>query len=179
MKTWYEDISVLLESPFEWMFNPSFSAERNMNAMARFAIVWTVMAFLITRNGAVVVVGAIALFMLSGSHKKESPETQVSAVKYCQAPSHDNPMGNPTYSDWGTGKGKLPACPNELVSDQISKSLASQELTEQVYNMSGYGNANTHLAERTFYTVPNSGIPDARDDFSHSLYGSNIGRTYA
>eukprot|EP00966_Prymnesium_polylepis_P214416 4965570-Prymnesium_polylepis.2 len=62
----------------------------------------------------VFVILAVALILMRRPASYEDPivtENLAADSKiYCQSPSVNNPLANPTTADWGNGKPKLPAC---------------------------------------------------------------------
>tara|TARA_Y100000741_G_C18148649_1_gene516246 strand:+ start:104 stop:658 length:555 start_codon:yes stop_codon:yes gene_type:complete len=177
---WTAQPSVLLSQP-EFMYSLDFDANRNLNALARLVLIWVVVVVLMTRNLTVVVIGVMMLVLM----RRAGPPTpdpivlqsaDATSRTFCQGPTLNNPLANPTPSDWGNGEIKLPACPGPIVKDAINTALASQPITGPVYEVAGDG-PSTKLARRTFYSVPTSGVPDARDAFMHGLYGGNISRS--
>lgn len=180
---WSETPRILIEKPQEFIYSDAFDANRNLNALVRFAIYWALLSFIITRNSVVFVLLALALFLMRrNTVKSESiilDNVDASSSSFCQSPSADNPMSNPTPNDWGNGHPKLPACPNQLVEDEINHALDSQPITGPLHELGGGQDANTKLARRSFYSVPVSGVPDTKTAFVHGLFGSNIGRSYS
>ena len=178
MQVWSENPLVLLQSPLELVYSPHYSAVRNTNAMARFVIFWTVFSFAITKRYAIIFIGMLLLFFMRGT-SSTAPEglldTQdASNIKYCEAPSVNNPLGNPLLSDFGGGQ-KLPACPSSTVREEIRDALNSQPITGQIFD-SAHDDSSSRLARRQFYTVPSSTVPNERDAFTHALFGSNLDR---
>tara|TARA_B100001741_G_scaffold174625_1_gene143945 strand:- start:5842 stop:6405 length:564 start_codon:yes stop_codon:yes gene_type:complete len=179
---WSQNPTVLLQAPLEIMYSARYSDVRNLNAMARFVILWVLVSYFVSRRPIVIVLGLIALVLLSRasmstlSMPKLFDSHDASSRKFCQSPSIDNPMANPTPNDWGSGDVKLPACPTEVVKDNVTQALKSQPITGVGASDAPSLDSNAYLAERSFYSVPASGVPDSRENFIHALYGSNIGR---
>ena len=176
---WSERPSVLIEKP-EFFYSVDFDANRNLNAMARFVIIWMMIMVLMTRNFSFVVIGVVLLsLMRSGETRNHDVDLEggdSASREFCQGPTVNNPLANLTPADWGNGEMKLPACPDPIVKDSINTALASQPITGPVFQVAGDG-PSTKLARRTFYSVPTSGVPDSRDAFIHGLYGGNIDRS--
>ena len=179
---WSEAPGVLLESPLEFMYSKEVDSNRNVNAMVRFIIYWGILIYALTRHPVVFVICGIALLLA----RRPSSRVTVNPVLtddvsadsniYCQRPSHDNPFANPTPADYGNGETKLPACPSLSVKDDVSDALKSQPITGLVHRVGG-DSADLKLSQRTFYSIPSSGIPDGRDDFVNGLYGNNVARS--
>ena len=177
---WSEDPRILLESPFEFMYSERFDQNRNLNAMVRFVIYWSVIVYALTRHAAVFVVAVVALVLLRRPSLKVAPiitdNLSADSQVHCQSPSLNNPLANPTPADYGSGEAKLPACPTEHVKENIDHALSSQPITGPVHMIAGSDDSNSKMARRTFYSVPSSGVPDGRENFLNSLYGGNISR---
>lgn len=178
---WSENPIVLIESPAEFMYSGQFDKVRNINAMVRFSIYWSIIIYFMTGQPIVFVLLGVALILMRRPSVIEEPilteDTTADAKIYCQAPSVNNPLANPTPFDWGNGKPKLPACPTDNVKSDIRNALNSQPITGPIHAVAGE-DANSKLARRSFYSIPTSGVPDGRDEFVRGLYGANIGRPF-
>ena len=178
---WFESPSVLVESPTEFMYSEQFDKIRNLNAMVRFTIYWSVIIFFMTGQPIVFVSLVVALILMRRPATTEeaivTEDLTADAKIYCQSPSVNNPLANPTPADWGNGKPKLPACPTDNVKSSVRKALNSQPITGPIYASAGE-DANSKLARRSFYSVPTSSVPDGRDEFMRGLYGDNISRPF-
>lgn len=175
---WVSDPLILFQRPTEFVYNPVHSEVRNVNTMARFAILWSVVTYAVTRNRLVIFVGVLSLLLLSGTGGRKSYflDTQDATYrKNCQLPSKDNPLANPQPSDIGAGT-KMPACVSSNVKDKIAYALNNQEITSQVPTQSY--DSNAYLMDRNFHSVPASTVPSDREAFMNVLYGGNISRTY-
>ena len=178
---WSEHPTVLIESPAEFMYSEQFDKIRNLNAMVRFSIYWTIIIYFMTGQPIVFVILVVALIVMRRPAFTEETiitEDLTSDAKiYCQSPSVDNPLANPTPADWGNGKPKLPACPTDNVRSNIKEALNSQPITGPIYAAVGE-DVNSKLARRSFYSIPTSGVPDGRDEFIRGLYGDNVSRPF-
>jgi hypothetical protein len=178
---WSEHPTVLIESPAEFMYSEQFDKIRNLNAMVRFAIYWTIIIYFMTWQPIVFVILVVALIVMRRpvfTEETITTEDLTSDAKiYCQSPSVHNPLANPTPADWGNGKPKLPACPTDNVRSDIKEALNSQPITGPIYATAGE-DVNSKLARRSFYSIPTSGVPDDRDEFIRGLYGDNISRPF-
>jgi len=180
-KLWSEYPLVLVEAPTEFMYSDKFDKTRNLNAMVRFSVYWSLIIFFMTRQPIVFVVLVVALILMRRPSASEEPivtkDLTADSKVYCQSPSVDNPLANPTPADWGNGEPKLPACPTDNVKSSIKEALNSQPITGPIYAAAGE-DSNSKLARRNFYSIPTSGVPDGRDEFMRGLYGDNIGRPF-
>ena len=61
---WFESPSVLVESPTEFMYSEQFDKIRNLNAMVRFTIYWSVIIFFMTGQPIVFVSLVVALILM-------------------------------------------------------------------------------------------------------------------
>lgn len=179
-KLWSEEPRVLLETPFEFMYSVEFDQNRNLNAMVRFSIYWSILTFFMTRSPIVFVLLVCALVLMRRPAVRDdgviTADFAADSKIYCQSPSVNNPLANPNPSDWGNGKPKLPACPSDNVRSSVRSALNSQPITGPIYEVA-QDDANSKLARRSFYSIPTSGVPDSRNEFLYGLYGDNIGRS--
>jgi hypothetical protein len=178
---WSESPMILIENPLEFMYSESFDQNRNLNAMVRFTIYWSIFVYFLTGHPVVFVVLIVFLILMRRPAKIEVPiiteNMNADSNIYCQSPSINNPLANPNPSDWGNGGVKLPACPSDNVRSSVREALNSQEITGAVYKSVG-DDSNSKLARRAFYSIPTSGVPDGRDEFIKGLYGDNISRPF-
>ena len=178
---WSATPLVLIDRPLEFMYSDTFDANRNLNALVRLAIYWALLVYILTGAGVVFVILAVLLFLMRRPTVVDTPivthDLSSDSKIYCQSPSLNNPLANPSPSDWGNGHAKLPACPADNVRSEVRDALNAQPITGEVYRIAGE-DANSKLARRSFYSVPTSGVPDGRDAFVYGLYGNNIGRPF-
>lgn len=174
---WSEAPRILVEQPFDFMYSADFDPNRNLNAMVRFVIYWSVLIYALTRQPVVFAILVALLLLMRRPAFSAAPivteDLGADSKIYCQTPSRNNPLANPTHEDLGHGRSKLPACPSGDVKGEVRRVLRSQPITGDVYAAGGGEDANFRLAERSVYSIP----PDARDEYQRAVYGDNIGRS--
>ena len=179
---WSADPRVLLKAPMEFVFNHTYSEIRNVNAMARMIIYWSLLSLIVVRKPFVLVMGLLALLFLASQRPRVSPKyfhdsDEATALSYCQKPSKDNPMANALVSDYGNGM-KLPACVSSAVKDDIREQFKGHEITGPVYELAGM-DANSRASERQFHSMPVTTVANERAAFAHALYGTQLRRERA
>lgn len=154
------------------------------NAAARFVLLWGVCATAATTliSGrfayGLVLVTAVLLFMSSGEGPRARVgvprDAEVREMKMCEAPTATNPLANVLPVDMNR-PGKLPACPSDAVEDEITRSIASMPLSQQVADSVGV-TPNMHTGMRAFYSLPSTTVPNNVENFRNALIGPNVGR---
>lgn len=180
MPLWIDDIKILFEKP-SFLYSTDSSHVDNMNSLARSIFIIAVCLSLMKKFWlSIIVLLLLPITLMESSNKLDidaSDQTSL-MMKYCQVPSIENPMANPTPADWGNGI-KLPACPDSTpeVQERVKQELNSQEITSRVVETVGEIDS-MRLVDRTFYSVPSSTVPANRENFMNALYGDSIDRTY-
>ena len=102
---WSESPRVLMEKPLEFMYSEQFDDIRNLNALVRLAVYWSIIVYFMTGQPIVFVVLIVVLVLMRrpASHEEPIVTEHLSADSkiYCQSPSINNPLANPTPNDWG------------------------------------------------------------------------------
>lgn len=188
---WSDDPLVLIRAPLQLWPSAARSRTENANAVARLAIcAGLALAAALRKPLLLIPLAAILLvarlsMRTSAARAARRPGDAVVAADlhdalHCHAPSVANPMANPLPTDFGSGRPKLPACSADVpgVDAQIDRAMRAQAITRDVYELMPAADTNAKLATRTFFSVPASGVPDARHSFVHAVHGSNIDRSY-
>ena len=125
------------------------------------------------------IVGAVIL-AASGAHDARHnglavPSEQMAReLKFCEAPTKNNPLGNPMPTDFGT-EGKLPACPSDNVASQITNSINELPLARMVSEKTT-DPFQQKIANRSFYSLPATTVPNNIENYRHAIAGSNVQR---
>lgn len=191
MELWTRNPAVLLDS-FDTSQNGPPGSVENANATARFIILWTIAATVISSGITImgsainktsprffyyfVIVGAVML-LASGvsSHQTTLPaDTDVQEMKYCQKPTVDNPMANPLPYDYGNSV-KLPACPSDTITSNINSAINNLPISSIVASQSNDDYAQ-EIGRRSFYSLPVTTVPHNVENFRNALYGESINR---
>ena len=172
-----------------WTFKPEILTElgyssvvdsnRNANALARFIVFWLAGIWLLRVDRsppyAYMFIAAALLFLTSSAYHRDAQPTGTSAdaMRFCQAPSGNNPMANVSFNDYNNGP-RLPACPTDAVSGAIEEKMNTLPITGGVIDK--VGKRDSRITDRQFYSMPVTTVPASRDNFSYALFGDNISR---
>ena len=154
------------------------------NAAARFVVLWCLIATIVfsALSGGFrphfFIVGAVILAAsgvrdagLAVAVPSEQPARE---LKFCEAPSKENPLANPMPTDFGT-TGKLPACPSDNVSTRVRESINELPIARLVSEKST-DPYQQEIATRSFYSLPSTTVPNNVENFRHAIAGSSVQR---
>lgn len=157
------------------------------NATARFIIIWSILSTAIAclfsllrgenklRLHFLFIGGVMLAFAGLSAETHTVPQNgTVQEMKYCQAPTTDNPMANPLPNDYGNGV-KMPACPSDAVSARVDATIDALPITSVVAAEAG-DDAVEYAGRRSFYSLPATTVPQNVENFRNALYGENISR---
>ncbi len=147
---WADDLSELFASPMHFFPTSDMTRNEKLNAASRFWIYLAAILSVVHKSIYYILVAICALAVLSVLTKRyDVMEMRQRHNKPCRKPTADNPYMN------------------NLVADNLVPCDHEQEAADRVYQQEfvyeDLDNMNTKLARRTFYTLPNGGIPDFED----------------
>lgn len=150
---WFDNPAELIATENLTKFWPSSkqSYDERINSSSRFIIYSSLLAFTLRRDVRILLLCVLILIAVFLTYRLKPPHE-----KNFTAPSLDNPMGNVLMGDYTEFPDRPRASYNsELVHDKMSKIFPE----------------NTRNAERTFYSMPNTTIPNDLDAFLNFTYG--------
>ncbi len=163
----------------EITYSASLDEVRNTNALARFIVFWVLGVWIMRGMRRppyeYMFIGAILLFLTSSAYRQSPPPSgsSMDEMRFCQAPSHSNPLANAGLDDFNNGA-RLPACPPDAVAADIERNIDRLPITRGV--IEAVGKSNSRISDRTFYSMPVTTVPADRANFVHALYGEGISR---
>lgn len=183
---WTSNPSTLLLNIFQLTPSNPASQVARANAAARFVVLWCLVAtiaFSLLSGGFkphFFIIGAVILATTglrdAGQQTKPSVPSEQPAreMKFCEAPTVDNPLGNPMPTDYGK-PGKLPACPSDNVASKITQSINELPLAKMVSSKSA-DPFQQEIANRSFYSLPATTVPNSVENFRHAIASGGVGR---
>lgn len=199
-RMWTSDPGVLLRDEWwKFMYTRGSSPESNANSFARFIILWTILAVVVTGRPSVIIVGAVLLTFSSslvpqtaaggsaGSTAAAAPGSNVGVFfdstgntplyRYCQLPSAANPSANLMSYHIGHGT-KLPACPSDMVTDLMNEAIDTTTLVDGG-KLPGedVDPTSTHMRRQAAYSMPSTTVTPDREALIHATMGGNIRRS--
>ena len=173
---WSDDSTVLYRGDRLKEFFPSvnLSLSENLNAIVRFSVYCSILLFLFGNTYTVFYIALLVLLFTYVLWKYRS-ETNFGSFgdgfsstereETGQTPTLENPFMNVLLTDYGDNpKRKSAAVTEDKERDKKFRFNLYRELGD-VYER--------NHSERQYYTMPNTTIPNNRDDFAKWLYKSN------
>lgn len=154
MVAWFYNPSELTRKPLEFWPSSRQSYDDRINATSRFIIYSSIIVYIMKRDVRVLILMGILILALFIMHKLDPPNGPTASLI-----SRDNPMGNVLISDYET-------YPNRPATYADPDLIRAQ--------MDDIFPSNTRVAERQWYTMPNTTIPSDQDSMLRFMYG---GRT--
>ena len=191
-KFWLNDPNVLLDRNHitEIFPDKNFSLAQKLNAITRLVIVMTILGYLFTRSVKILVSAAITLVIVVimfktksqkegfSEFKKEDLEHYKKEIKtdnYIKqtftTPTKKNPAMNVLMDEYKYNPKRPAAAP--IYNDQIKKEVNENAKNE---NKKLYRNLGDNIlyenSMHSFYTMPNTKIPNNQKDFALFCYGN-------
>ena len=181
---WFNDISILYKNCYIFLPSTEFSLIKNLNAIVRFFILYSVLCFVVYQDTDVflplllVMIISIVLYYvrgyiqepyenLVGNHdsSKFQPIVKNSKIEdVIKTSTPNNPMMNINVMDYNNNKNiKI----DETITDEIKNKNLNNDLFNDIGDMS-----NKNMLERNFYTNPINTVPNDQTSFAKWLYDS-------
>jgi len=164
---WYNNISILLEKPYQFFPSNHFTNPEKINALARFAIYYSVIIIITKRNHSYLTISIVILLtsFFLGSTEKFSNNNSKKEEK-CYKPTDANPFMNFTLDDYY----KNPNRPANCQIDDVRGEMRKKFLKNIVQDPTDLWGQN--ISDRNFYTMPSTRIVNNQTDFAKWCYGT-------
>ena len=184
---WLDNPNVLLNKnqiTEIWPQN-NFDLARKLNAITRLILILAILGFLLTRSSYIIVSAAVSIVVLvmihkSKSHSKEGMENldiKINKEEFEELlneeftmPTKKNPFMNVLmneYKDNPQRKSAAPVYNEEVLDDATKKSRKDEKLYKNLGD-----NLTFQNSLRTFYSTPNTNIPNNQKEFAEFCYGN-------
>ncbi len=171
--------------------------EDKLNAMTRFILVLTILGFIFTNSVKVIMSGVVTLAVIVMLYfsKKDKKKISVDDLKRegftnrevyhnlkdnFTTPTPKNPMMNVLVNEYSENPHRKQAAPsfNEEVTEDINESVKRNLIEEQNVDPRLFQNLGDNFvfdqSMRSFYTTPNTKIPNDQKGFAEFCYGTMI-----
>ena len=167
-------------------------SEQKLNAISRLVIILTFLGYILTHRFRIVITGIVTLLAIivlqyfkSVKHTKKegftSPEMYKMMKNNFTTPTENNPVMNVLLTEIEDNPDRLPAAPayNSAVEEEINdktkefagKSFNDSEIDKKLFSDLG-DNFQFNQSMRSWYTTPNTTIPNDQKGFAEFLYGN-------
>jgi hypothetical protein len=162
---WYQNPKILLTNLDQFFPNTYLSKTDKVNAIARFAIYYTMLILLFRQDAkwmAISVLLLIVSYFLGSTNKLKSKNNDMFT-----APTKENPFMNYTLGDLFDNPERNPGYGYYDIKDEIRKEYRGQ-LTSDPMDVWG-----KYINDRNFYTMPNTQIVNDQTGFAMSCFGDS------
>lgn len=198
---WTKDPRILFKSDDILKVYPSSSmtSEEKLNAISRLVIILTILGYLVSRDGKIIMTGFITLSVIVilyySKNIKSSDKKVVTKEEFTNAniynltksnftqPTDKNPAMNVLLTEITDNPNRKEAAPsfNPVVEKEINKStvdfvsnqFGDKKIDERLFKDLG-DNFNFDQSMRSFYATPNTRIPNDQTSFAEYCYGDML-----
>lgn len=157
---WTEDLSILYKNYYIFVPHRSFTLIQNLNAIVRFTIILTILCSIYENKLDYLLLIPIVLFITHIIYKNNKKQFFSNYKENIIDPTSDNPLMNPSYSDYGNNK------PLPIANKNISNKIIDKYLIKDNYYDPG-DTSSKHLLERNYYTIPSN---DKQGELARKLW---------
>lgn len=198
---WTKDPRILFKSGDIMKVYPaaSMTSEEKLNAISRLVIILTILGYLVSSDGKIIVTGVITLSVIAilyySKNIKTTDKKPVTTEHFTNAniynltktsftqPTEKNPAMNVLLTEIADNPNRKEAAPafNPVVEKDINKStvdfvanqFGDKKIDEKLFKDLG-DNFNFDQSMRSFYAMPNSRIPNDQNSFAQFCYGDML-----
>lgn len=190
---WLNDPSILFQTDYITDFypKPEYSFTHKLNIITRIIVILTIVGFVITKSMNILISSAISIFIIvvlyQSKMKEKTKQDKIKNIKesfttnpqYYETfksdfttPQKKNPVMNVLLTEIDDNPNRKPAAPsfNPKVEEEINEN-AKKNLDPRLFQDLG-DNFNFDNSMRSFYTTPNTQIPNDQKAFAEFCYGT-------
>jgi hypothetical protein len=166
---WYRNPKILLQNLDQFFPNKTLSRVNKLNALARFAIYYSLLVIILRQDTKWMSVSLIILLItiFMGSSERFNSIDPILNNEVCQEPSKHNPFMNFTVSDLVDNPKRKPACDYESTKNKIRANFRSHLHTDMSDIWGRF------ISDRNFYTMPNTNIVNDQTGFAKWCFGDS------
>jgi hypothetical protein len=164
---WYNNPKILMEDLAIFVPTNNLSREEKINAIARFAIYYSVLILLFGLDNKWLSVSVILLIISYCLGYYETFEEVKKATGNCVMPTQKNPFMNFTLDDFINNNDRKEACSYDKSKDKMRKEFR-KDIVPDPADLWG-----TNISDRQFFTMPWTTIVNEQTPFAKWLYGNS------
>ena len=163
---WFNNPEILLNNYCVFFPNKDYSLTRNLNAIVRLFLYYTLLCFILTDTPLIDIIKPLLLICLLtvivyNTYNKETFENNT-VETVLRKSTTNNPMMNLLITDYNNNK-------NIKIDTNITNEELNSNLVADIpYNVDG--GSSQKLLERSFYTMPVTNVHNNQTDFAKWLY---------
>ena len=165
---WFNNPQIIFKNYNVFFPNKNFSLIKNLNAVVRLFVYYTLLCIIFTNNDLYDVIKPLLLIMFitiviyMNSNDIELFENKKIIVTENRTSTIENPLMNLSVSDYNSNK-------NIIIDENVSNETINNNLTGDLpYNEDG--GSNKKMFERSFYTMPVTNLSNDQTEFAKWLY---------
>ena len=163
---WYNNPQILLDNWTEFIPSNDLDNVEKINAIARFAIYYSVLIFVFKQDSKWFSV-SIVLLIISYSLGYYEKFEETKADNTCVKPTKKNPFMNFTLDDFINNPDRQPACSYDKSKDKM-RSEFRKDIVPDPADLWG-----KNISDRQFFTMPWTTIVNEQTPFASWLYGKS------
>jgi hypothetical protein len=146
---WSNDLLILYKYYYIFVPHKDFTLIQNLNATVRFSIFLTIFYSIYKNSLNCLLLIPIVLFITYIIYKNNKKEFFSNYQENIINPTINNPLMNPSYSDYGNNK------PLPIANPNITNKTIDEYLIKDIYYNPG-DTSSKHLLQRNYYTIPSN-----------------------
>tara|TARA_B100001175_G_C19491730_1_gene632974 strand:- start:725 stop:1327 length:603 start_codon:yes stop_codon:yes gene_type:complete len=165
---WFNNPQIIFKNYNVFFPNKNFSLIKNLNAVVRLFVYYTLLCIIFTNNDLYDVIKPLLLIMFitiviyMNSNDIELFENKKIIVTENRTSTIENPLMNLSVSDYNSNK-------NIIIDENVSNETINNNLTTDLpYNEDG--GSSKKMFERSFYTMPVTNLNNDQTEFAKWLY---------
>lgn len=160
---WYNNPLILLNDLYQFFPNNDLNKEQKINAIARFAIFYSILILIFKQDMKWLSVSIVLLIISFSLGVYENFES-TNKLQTCVKPTKNNPFMNYVIGD---DVDRQPACEYEDVKNEM-RSEFKKDIVPDPADLWG-----TNISDRNFFTMPWTQIVNNQTGFANWLYGNS------
>ena len=163
-KLWYQDLTVLLDEPFQFFPSNNLNDIEKINSLARLSIYYAMIIIVLGRSQSYLTVSLVILLISFLLGRTERFDTNLKKPT-CYKPTDANPFMNFTINDYYKDANRPRNCPIEKVRGDMRKKFLKRIVPDPT-DLWGQ-----NFSDRNFYTMPSTTVVNDQTAFANWCYG--------
>jgi hypothetical protein len=166
---WFDNPKILLKNLDEFIPERKLGFIKNINAIIRFTIYYSILIILLEYNINYLYISLILIiisYYYGNFYYIKENFNDSEQEKKCTRPTEDNPFMNYTIGDLLDNSDRSEACKYDDIKDEMR-----EKFRKNLYSDSSdlWGK---YISDRNFYTMPNTNIVNNQKEFAEWCYGN-------
>ena len=164
---WYNNPSILTDKMLEFVPTNNLSREGKINAIARFAIYYSLLILIFNQDNKWLSISVVLLIISYCLGYYENFEQVKQESGDCVMPTKKNPFMNFTLDDLINNSDRKEGCDFDIAKTEMRKEFRKDIIPDPA-DLWG-----TNISDRQFFTMPWTTIVNQQSSFAKWLYGNS------